>query len=489
MKKHLFLSVLMAIALCMTAQAVRQHVCFNQKNDRQQTKTHVSIKQKYSELLQKLEKKAPIVHLRGDWWEPDTIVSDQGYAKEREIYTYNAQGLATTHLTQIQNEQKWENFILVTYSYAENDNLLSEMHQMWENNVWINFRQNVYTYDGNNMITELEQAWTGSAWRNMEQGIYTYDGNNNMLTELWQWWDDIIGWEDKTQIIYTYDEDNNNMLTELYQEYAGESWINLYLDTYTYSDNKVIYTLGQVWDDDWVNEYQANATYDGENLSEVVFQVWENKQWKNDERISFSYENDNLWKELFEKWIWENKWLAYFEIVYAYDGNNNLTEVLIRNWDYYDGWLDREKTTFQYANNNNADKVENWWWNENENRWEPDNNFCLFYYNNMQSEMWVFAQVATISYIKITPMSIDDLSSDAAAVSIFPNPVSGVVTISTTVEMQQLNIFDITGRLVGSQSTAGNQVVFDTGVLPKGVYLVQALLKDGGQRTGKLVVK
>jgi hypothetical protein len=83
----------------------------------------------------------------------------------------------------------------------------------------------------------------------------------------------------------------------------------------------------------------------------------------------------------------------------------------------------------------------------------------------------------------------DPPQSSEPTLRLVPNPVSGMVTISTTAEMQQLNIFDITGRLVGSQSPAGNQVVFDTGVLPKGVYLVQALLKDGGQRTGKMVVK
>jgi hypothetical protein len=91
-------------------------------------------------------------------------------------------------------------------------------------------------------------------------------------------------------------------------------------------------------------------------------------------------------------------------------------------------------------------------------------------------------------YTEFAPVSITEPpQSFEPTLRLVPNPVSGMVTISTTVEMQQLNIFDITGRLVGSQSPAGNQVVFDTGVLPKGVYLVQALLKDGGQRTGKLI--
>jgi hypothetical protein len=78
---------------------------------------------------------------------------------------------------------------------------------------------------------------------------------------------------------------------------------------------------------------------------------------------------------------------------------------------------------------------------------------------------------------------------ESAALSIFPNPVSGAVTIAASAEMQQLNVYDITGRLVASPSPAGERVVFDTGVLPQGVYLVRALLKDGGVQTGKVVVR
>ena len=86
------------------------------------------------------------------------------------------------------------------------------------------------------------------------------------------------------------------------------------------------------------------------------------------------------------------------------------------------------------------------------------------------------------------PVSIvEPEPSASAALSIFPNPVSGVVTIAAGSEMQQLSIYDITGRLVESRSPAGERVVFDTGALPQGVYIVRALLRDGGVRTGKVV--
>jgi hypothetical protein len=93
-----------------------------------------------------------------------------------------------------------------------------------------------------------------------------------------------------------------------------------------------------------------------------------------------------------------------------------------------------------------------------------------------------------IKYTEFAPVSIvEHPQSSKQTLTIFPNPVSGVVTISAASEIQRLNVFDITGRLVSSQSPASNRVVFDTGTLPQGVYLVQALLKDGRQQTGKVV--
>ena len=95
-----------------------------------------------------------------------------------------------------------------------------------------------------------------------------------------------------------------------------------------------------------------------------------------------------------------------------------------------------------------------------------------------------------VRYTEFAPLSITEQpQSSKQSLNIYPNPVSDIVTISSAAEMQQLHIFDITGRLVNNQSPSSNQVVFDTGFLPNGVYLVRAQLKDGGQQTGKVVVK
>jgi len=93
-------------------------------------------------------------------------------------------------------------------------------------------------------------------------------------------------------------------------------------------------------------------------------------------------------------------------------------------------------------------------------------------------------------YTDFAPVSIvEHPQPSKQALSIYPNPTSGAVIILATAEIEQLCIFDITGRLVNSQSPENRQVVFDTGVLPQGIYLVQARLKGGGAQTGKVVVR
>ena len=102
------------------------------------------------------------------------------------------------------------------------------------------------------------------------------------------------------------------------------------------------------------------------------------------------------------------------------------------------------------------------------------------YYNHYEYFDWW--DVTKVSIAESEP-------SGTASLSIFPNPVSGMVIISAESEIEQLSIFDITGRLVANLSPTGERVVFDTGILPQGVYLVRALLRDGEVRTGKVVVR
>ena len=120
--------------------------------------------------------------------------------------------------------------------------------------------------------------------------------------------------------------------------------------------------------------------------------------------------------------------------------------------------------------------------------------------NDNPSKVWKICDTQTLPFFqwqgivcsKRLPYNEDEEGYTAGQndkqLAIFPNPASGVMTISAVSEIEQLQIFDIVGRLIHSQTSTSKEVVFDTGILAKEVYLVRALLRDGAVQTGKVVV-
>ncbi|MDR2085496.1 MAG: T9SS type A sorting domain-containing protein [Bacteroidales bacterium] len=100
-----------------------------------------------------------------------------------------------------------------------------------------------------------------------------------------------------------------------------------------------------------------------------------------------------------------------------------------------------------------------------------------FYYGEKYTEFAYFESIQEYPQKTIQPLIIA------------PNPASGIVNISAQEEIIQLNIFSITGKLVNKQYPVSNQVTFDVGILPKGIYNVQAIFESGNLQTGKLVVE
>jgi len=58
-------------------------------------------------------------------------------------------------------------------------------------------------------------------------------------------------------------------------------------------------------------------------------------------------------------------------------------------------------------------------------------------------------------------------------VSVYPNPASGQVTISSSEVINQVAISNFVGQCVFEQLFSNNKVVVDMGDLPKGIYFVR----------------
>nr|MCR4811812.1 T9SS type A sorting domain-containing protein [Bacteroidales bacterium] len=75
-----------------------------------------------------------------------------------------------------------------------------------------------------------------------------------------------------------------------------------------------------------------------------------------------------------------------------------------------------------------------------------------------------------------------------SAVSLRPNPTSGVTTVSCAEAISELTVCDMAGRVVLRKAACGATATFDTSTLRKGVYLVKVSTARGTV-TKKLVVE
>ncbi|HAE32191.1 MAG TPA: hypothetical protein DCF89_13820 [Flavobacteriales bacterium] len=93
-----------------------------------------------------------------------------------------------------------------------------------------------------------------------------------------------------------------------------------------------------------------------------------------------------------------------------------------------------------------------------------------------------------IDYIRVyqeQPLSIDQ--NNPSEIQLYPNPTSKRFFIDSTIEIDEVNIYDLHGRLVVKQQPMQKEisVVED---LSKGVYLVEIKALDL-QSTRRLIVK
>lgn len=73
--------------------------------------------------------------------------------------------------------------------------------------------------------------------------------------------------------------------------------------------------------------------------------------------------------------------------------------------------------------------------------------------------------------------------------SIYPNPARDNLYISATEQIEQINLYDLTGRLLKEDYPKTQQTELPAGNLVPGVYLLKARLKSGAVKTEKVIVR
>jgi len=98
------------------------------------------------------------------------------------------------------------------------------------------------------------------------------------------------------------------------------------------------------------------------------------------------------------------------------------------------------------------------------------------------------AAIDSFTYV-IRPVGIDELPLEIQTLLIVPNPADETVRITATDSIATVTFYTTDGRLVYTQNGSEKEMIVNLHGLSKGIYLVQARLKDGGVQTGKVVVR
>ena len=87
-----------------------------------------------------------------------------------------------------------------------------------------------------------------------------------------------------------------------------------------------------------------------------------------------------------------------------------------------------------------------------------------------------------------TILGVEDVTDKMDKITLYPNPASSVVNFSSKAEIKEIEIYDVTGKLLLNSKNAGTNLQIDVSSLAKGIYLAK-IKTDKGWDSQKLIKK
>ena len=404
-------------------------------------------------------------------WKLDTSTMTWKYLSKTIGISYDVQQNQTTYLNQNWNGGSWVNRLIDTTAYNAGNKMVSQLQKTWNGTAWVDTFKIKNTYDANyNLTISLTQklsgtvlansildsmtydsknnqtyyskkTWNGTAWVNslIIGNAYTYDANNNIIT------DQVNGSGGQTIYTYTYNS-SNYVVNELRQDFVVtcSSFINTFQNKYWYNSSNKLTTFvglacirsgGSSCPCNWqicLEEMRGYDTHNNLTSDSVLYNICSNPSTVS----SFTYDaNNNLIIELL-KTVYGSAFVNNNINTYTYDANNLKTSYTRKNF------------------NSAGTKV-----------------------ISGDSTVYYFTAVTSINQIK----------NNIAKISVYPNPSNGLFVVEpNSTDKQTLQIFDVNGKLVLSQTITGKANI-DASNLAEGVYNL-SLINTNGVVNKRLVI-
>lgn len=296
-----------------------------------------------------------------------------------------------------------------------------------------NIYQFIKSYNSNNdIILSVRQSWNSTTmlWENVSQDVYTYFTNTSNIKDVTTYSFN-LGF-DVFKISYEYSGSDVSKITV--QQEAGGSLVNYEQYVYTYNiPGQPYQEFDSIWNTTtsmWDLKERGTATY-STNLREVINEKYNGSTY-----------------DLFEKYIT------------TYSGSLE-TQYIIQTWNgssYINS--DRELSTYDANDNKTVYIFESWLGSA----WEG--------YYKEEMDYSIAAPLSTVSF-------------DNNSFKIYPNPASNIINISSSLDIDKIEIYTVLGKKV-LQTPYTKQLNVES--LNTGIYLLK-VFSNNQSSTRKIVIK
>jgi hypothetical protein len=322
---------------------------------------------------------------------------------------------------------------------------------------------------------------------------YNYILNSNgepseKFDSIWNFNTNKFEIESKTEFIYNPILNNSQYIS---YNYDGTNWtpgskFEIFFDL----NNKVQLSLMSIFKDaNWVLLHKNEYSYDvkGNNNSEMAF-LWnsQSNEWEGNSKVNYAYD-DNGNKTLISTYYWnltQKLWVNQTKYEFSFESNGNLNTSILYYWDENSNqWINSNKSKFSFNNNYPyEDLICNY-----------SNELFKHMLTDFSSEKWVnntweIENRSNYYYSSDLINGIKELGIISS--TIFPNPTSGLVTITNNQIFDKVQVFDLSGKLVHSQANINKlkQLELNLSDLNNGIYFVHTETEEGKNSINKIVV-
>jgi len=349
----------------------------------------------------------------------------------------------------IWRDNNWSFSYSIDYEY-NNEQLVSEIHSIFNNGVASLIKKTAYQYDKTDLTSKKEYSWLTTGWILSIETDFTYlqNGKTDSLTTI-----NFQSGNGMTQFLSTFIYNLDGTLkSQLFQEKSGNDWVNSELINWYYILNSTSTLIRSIQIKKWMsdtssfeNTQRTDYVYnDSIELVTETYQRWSTMFWKNDIRYDYQYDKNNkLTKKTLSKPIY-NDWRGLISINYSNPTNNNLNDI---------------ESKFEFWGGNTG---------------ELTTSYIPFLFNSEQKIQK--GRRMQISY-KVDPdttLFTNVLNNSNQSIPVYPNPSDGIFYINT--QKHTINswiVSDIKGQILKIQNQSFQSGVIDLTDFPKGIYILR----------------